>query len=132
MTGGFLSLNLLGSGIQDQVPVPGDEGIPTTRNFRISNVRLKDCPVLVDGVRVHPRKPLDGFSLTNVRGTCKKGIALANVKGATIRDVKVEGLEGPLIAVHDVTGEGLEGAAAIEGPKVPEAIAAPAEGYRLR
>src|SRR5262249_20882986 len=30
--GGFLSLNLLSSGIQDQDPVPGAEGIPAVRN----------------------------------------------------------------------------------------------------
>ena len=71
--GGFLSFNLLSSGIQDQVPVPGGEGIPTMRNFEFSNVRVKDCPVLVDGTRIHPSKPLDGFSLINVTGTCAKG-----------------------------------------------------------
>jgi hypothetical protein len=36
-TGGFLRLNMTGSGIQDQDPVPGDEGIPTARNWRFSN-----------------------------------------------------------------------------------------------
>jgi polygalacturonase len=132
MTGGFLSLNLLGSGIQDQFPVPGDEGISTVRNFRFSDVRVKDCPVLVDGVRIHPNKPLDGFLLEDVSGTCAKGIALANVKGAEIRNVKVTGLAGPLVAIHDVTGKGLDGAASVDGPKLPEPVAAPAEGYRLK
>src|SRR5262249_43804704 len=46
--GGFLRFNILASGIQDQDPVPGDEGIPTIRNFRFTNVRVADCPVLVD------------------------------------------------------------------------------------
>ena len=123
MTGGFLCFNLLASGIQDQVPVAGDEGIPTTRNFRFSDVRVKDCPVLVDGVRVHPDKPLDGFSLVNVSGTCTKGIALANVKKAEIRNVKVTGVTGPLVAIHNVTGKGLEGAASVDGPKVPDRVA---------
>jgi polygalacturonase len=130
--GGFLRFNILGSGIQDQDPVPGDEGIPTIRNYRFSNIRVKDCPLLVDGVAVHPAKPLDGFSLTNVTGTCAKGISLANVKNAAIRDVKVTGLSGPLIGISNVTGKGLEGAVAIEGPKVPEPIAAPVTPYRLR
>jgi polygalacturonase len=132
MTGGFLSLNLLGSGIQDQAPVPGNEGIPTVRNFRFSEVRVKDCPVLVDGVRIHPDKPLDGFSLTGVTGTCTKGIALANVKGAEIRGVKVTGLAGPLLAVHNVTGKGLEGAASVDGPKLPETVVRTGEAYRLK
>ncbi len=129
--GGFLRFNILASGIQDEFPVPGDEGIPTIRNYRFSNVRVTDCPVLVDGVAVHPNKPLDGFALINVSGTCKKGIALANAKNAEIRNVKVTGFTGPLISIHNVTGKGLEGAVEIEGPKVPPPIAAPAEPYRL-
>jgi polygalacturonase len=130
--GGFLRFNILGSGIQDQAPVPGDEGIPTIRNFKFSNIRVKDCPVLVDGVAVHPNKPLDGFSLINVTGTCAKGISLANVKNARIEGIKVTGYTGPLIGINKVTGKGLTGAAAIDPPKVPEPVPAPANSYRLR
>jgi polygalacturonase len=129
--GGFLCFNLTGSGLQDQDPVPGTAGIPATRNFRFSNVRVNDCPTLVDGVRIHPAKPLDGLSLVNVTGTCRKGISLANVRNAEIRDVKVTGFAGPLLSIHDVAGTGLDGAAQIDGPKVPDAIPAPAEPYRL-
>jgi polygalacturonase len=129
--GGFLSLNLLGSGLQDQDPVPGDEGIPTVQNLRISNVRLKDCPQLVDGVRVHPAKPLKGFSLTNVTGICKKGISLANVQNAEIRNIKLSGLEGALLSTHQVTGKGLEGATMIDGPKLPGPIPDPHQPYQL-
>jgi polygalacturonase len=132
MTGGFLSLNILGSGIQDQAPVPGDEGIPTIRNFRFSDVRLTDCPVLVDGVRIHPNKPLDGFSLMNVTGTCKKGISLANVKKAELRNIKVTGLAGPLLSVHNVSGKGLDGAVKIDPPKLPDPVVAPAQPYQLK
>jgi polygalacturonase len=39
--GGFLRVNLLSSGIQDPEPVAGDEGIPTAKNYRFSNVRVK-------------------------------------------------------------------------------------------
>ena len=56
MTGGFLRFNFLDSGIQDQVPVPGDEGIPTVKNFRFSNIRVKDCPILVDGTSRPPQQ----------------------------------------------------------------------------
>ena len=130
--GGFLRFNILNSGIQDQDPVPGDEGIPTVRNFKFSNVRVKDCPVLVDGTGIHPNKPLDGFSLVNVTGNCTKGISLANIRNAVIRDVKVTGVTGPLIGIHNVTGKGLQGAVEIDGPKVPDPIPAPARPYVLR
>ena len=129
--GGFLRFNILNSGIQDQDPVPGDEGIPTIRNFRFSNVRVADCPVLVDGTGIHPNKPLEGFTLTNVTGTCAKGIALANIWNADIRDVKVTGYAGPLLGIHNVTGRGLEGAATIDGPKVPDPVPTPGAAYRL-
>jgi len=131
VVGGFLRFNILNSGLQDQDPVPGDEGIPTIKNFKFSNVRVKDCPMLVDGTGIHPNKPLDGFSLVNVSGTCTKGITLANIKNAVIRNVQVTGLNGPLISVHHVTGKGLDGATQIDGPKLPEPVATPAQPYIL-
>ncbi len=129
--GGFLRFNILGSGLQDQDPVPGNEGIPTIKNFHFSNIRVKDVPVLVDGTSIHPDKPLDGFSLVNVSGTCLKGISLANIKNAKLADIKVTGYAGPLLRTYQVSGSGLEGAVGMEPPKVPEAIAAPAQPYRL-
>lgn len=132
MEGGFLRFNILGSGLQDQVPVPGLEGIPEIRNFSFTNIHVEDVPVLVEGNSVHPLKPLDGFTLANVTGTCKKGISLANIRRARLRNIDVSGYTGPLLSIHNVTGKGLEGAAAIEGPKVPAEIAAPQQAYQLK
>jgi hypothetical protein len=129
--GGLLRFNLLASGKQDESPVPGMEGIPTVRNFRFSNIRVTDVPILVDGTSVHPDKPLDGFSLTNVTGSCAKGIYLANVRNAVIRNVNVTGFAGPLINIHNVTGVGLHGAATIDAPKVGDPVPIPAQPYHL-
>ncbi|HZY72622.1 MAG TPA: glycoside hydrolase family 28 protein [Edaphobacter sp.] len=131
MTGGFLRFNILASGIRDEFPVPGDEGIPTVKNFRFSNIRVKECPILVDGTGIHPRKPLEGFSLLNVTGTCDKGIFLANVKDTVIRNIKVTGFTGPLLNINNVTGKGLTGAAIIEPPKITEPVPAPVHPYQL-
>jgi len=90
------------------------------------------CPVLIDGTAVHPNKPLDGFTLIDVSGTCAKGILLANAKHVDIRNIKVTGYSGPLIGINNVTGKGLEGAAVIDPPKVPEAVKAPPKPYQLR
>jgi polygalacturonase len=125
MEGGFLRFNILASGIQDQDPVPGDEGIPTIRNFRFTNVRVKDVPVLVDGVGIHPNKPLDGFTLADVSGTCAKGIQLANIRRAELRNIHVTGYSGPLLRISNVTGKGLEGAAKIDAPKIAAPITVP-------
>lgn len=75
--------------------------------------------MLTDAVSIHPRKPLDGLSLTNVTGACAKGIALANVQNAEIRNVQIAGYTGPLIGVNNVTGKGIEDAATIDAPKIP-------------
>ena len=128
---GFLNINGLSSGLQDEDPVPGEEGIPRLRNFGFSRVRLENCPALADATLIHPAKPLEGFSLSDVTGTCAKGISLANIRKAEIRNIRVTGLTGPLLGIHNVTGKGLEGAAAIDGPKVPDLVAAPKEPYRL-
>ena len=77
---GFLRLNNLNSGKQDEFPVPGDVGIPEFRNFRFTNIRVNDEAVLVQATEIDPEKPLVGFSLTNVTGTCKTGIELANMR----------------------------------------------------
>jgi polygalacturonase len=132
MTGGFLMLNTMGSGIQDDAPVPGEEGIPTTSNFRFTDVRVTDCPILVEGSGIHPDKRLDGFSFTNVTGTCGKGMLLANIRNAEIRNIKVTGYSGPLITINNVTGTGVDGAAAIGAPKAPDPIPAAQQPYQLR
>ena len=87
--------------------------------------------MLVEGTGIHPDKPLDGFSLANVSGTCFKGISLANIKNAKLEGIKMTGYKGPLLNTYQVSGSGLEGAVSIEPPRVPEEIAAPEQPYRL-
>lgn len=132
MTGGFLRYNILGSGLQDEYPVAGLDGVPSLRNHRFSRIRLTDCPVLVEGTALPEEKPLDGFTLSDVTGSCAHGISLANIRNAVISDIKVTGVEGPLLSIHNVTGHGLEGAAAIDGPAPVPPVPPPAEPYRLK
>jgi polygalacturonase len=130
-TGGFLRLNMTGSGIQDQDPVPGDEGIPTARNWRFSNVVVRDVPKLVQATELDPRKPLDELWLTNITGTCKEGIFLAHVRHAVLRDIRVTGFTGALLNTIDVTGKGLESARPFPAPTPPADVPAPATPYKL-
>ncbi len=132
---GFLRLNNLNSGKQDEFPVPGDAGIPLFREFHFSNIRVTNLPALVKATEIHPRKPLVGFSLTNVTGTCATGIALANMKDVVIRNVQVTGFEGPLMRIENVTGTGLKGAAKIDPttlPKAPEPVPEAETPYKLK
>lgn len=128
---GFLRFNILNSGRSDTEAVPGDAGIPTIRNFNFTNIHVTDMPMLVDGAGIHPNKPLQGFTLANVTGTCAKGMTLANIHGADLRNIKVTGFEGPLLTISNVTGKGLEGATKGEAAKTPDPIPAPATPYKL-
>jgi hypothetical protein len=127
----FLEINVLTSGIQDQYPVPGLEGIPAVRNLRFSNVRVTDVPTLVQATGIAPQKPLNGLVLSNITGTCAKGIFLANAKNVKFSNIAVKGYEGALLNLYDVTGTGLAGAAKMEAPKIPELIPAPETPYKL-
>src|SRR5271154_592477 len=129
--GGFLRFNILNSGLMGEDPVPGDAGIPTIKNFRFSNIHVTDVPTLVDGTGIHPHKPLEGFTLENVTGTCAKGIYLANIKNAAIKKVEVSGFKGPFLSIANVTGSGLAGATTIDPPKLPDPIPTPPEPSQL-
>jgi polygalacturonase len=131
MAGGFLRFNLSGSGLQDQNPVPGDEGIPTTKNFNFTNIKVTDVPVLVDGTGIHPNKPLEGFTLSNITGTAKAGISLVNIKHANIKNINVTGITGPMLSIYNVTGKGLNDAVALPVPKSINLIPQPAIPYQL-
>ncbi|HEV2577459.1 MAG TPA: glycosyl hydrolase family 28 protein, partial [Acidobacteriaceae bacterium] len=130
-TQGFLRLNMASSGIQDQDPVPGDDGIPTARNWRFSNVVVHDVPKLVQATELDPKKPLDGLWLENISGTCQEGMFLANVRHAVLKNVRVTGFTGALLNTYDVTGSGLAGAKPMGAPKPLAEVPAPAAPYKL-
>lgn len=130
-TQGFLRLNMASSGIQDQDPVPGDEGIPRARNWRFSNVVVHEVPKLVQATELDPRKPLDGLWLTNISGTCKEGIFLANTRHAVLKNIRVTGYNGALLNTYDVTGLGLADAKPMEAPKTLADVPPPAAPYKL-
>ncbi|WP_269714719.1 glycoside hydrolase family 28 protein [Caulobacter sp. NIBR2454] len=128
---GFLRLNFLDSGKQDQFPVPGLEGVPTVRNFTFERITVKDVPVLVEAVQIHPDKPLDGFVFKDIKGTSGRGITLANMKNVTLANVNVNVFSGPKLAMDNVTGQGLEGAARLIPTDRPAPVQAAQPPYRL-
>lgn len=129
---GFLRINILNSGKEGESPVPGDEGIPSVRGFHFRNIRVADVPVLVQATDILPTKPLEGFSLVDVSGTCGKGIFLANIRDAELRGIHITGYSGALLNTHNVTGTGLQGAAPLQATKIPAPIPQPGQPYRLR
>ena len=110
--GGFLCINLTSGGNQSTPDdtVEGDIGRPLLRNVLFSKIRMKDVTTLAEVVKVDPEKPLQGLSLLNITGNCKKGITLVNVRDAVLRGIHATGFSGPLLAIENATGTGLKGA----------------------
>ena len=108
--GGFLKINLVDAGNVNTVddPVEGLIGYPLGRNFHFANIRLDQATVLADASKVAPEKPLDGLSLINITGTCTKGMTLANITHAELRDIHVSGYAGALLTQTNVQGVGLD------------------------
>lgn len=119
MDGGFLRINLMSSGLHDEYPIPGLAGVPAAANFRFANIRVQQCPTLVDATRISAWKPLQGFVFEDVSGDCERGIFLANVQNAMLRNIHVKGYSGSLVNVHNVTGSGIKDAQQIPGQTKP-------------
>jgi polygalacturonase len=132
MQEGFLRINMLNSGLQDQVPVPGKDGIPTIKNFKFSHIHVTGVPILVHGSGITPDKPLEGFTLTDVTGTCAKGMTFANVNKIELRNIRVTGFVGHLLSISNVHGKGLKGAVTVDAPKFPDPVPESAVPYTLQ
>jgi polygalacturonase len=107
--GGFLRINLVNVGNSNTVddPIAGLAGYPQGRNFSFSNVRLTNATLLADA-KASPEKPLDGLTLSNITGTCAKGISLDNITDASLSDIHVTGYTGELLTTTNVQGAGLD------------------------
>jgi hypothetical protein len=71
---------------------------------------------IADMVDIAPEKPVEGLSLVGISGDATKGIELRHVSEAELRDINVTGVSGPIVSIEDVTGTGLEAAAAYHAP----------------
>ena len=60
----------------------------------------------MDATKIAPEKPLDGLLLKNISGNCLKGISLANIVRAKLRNIHVTGYKGALLTqtnVHELS-----------------------------
>jgi polygalacturonase len=96
----------------DPQPLPSPEGITRVAGIRVENLKV-DGGVVLDAVGVRA-KPIAGLVLTHVSGTCKKGFTIRNATGVELSDITVTGFAGPMIAVENAQGTGLDGA--VEAP----------------
>ena len=109
----FIGIDLMHKGIQATDPVPGDvEKWPRVQNINFKNVRVQDVADLVLAKDIPPARPLDGFTLADISGTCGRAIAIANMTNVNFSAVKVTGFTGALVTTNNVHGKGLDDSAA--------------------
>jgi polygalacturonase len=109
----FIGLDLLKKGIQATDPVPGDvEKWPSVHNLSFKNIQVQEVAELVTGKDVPAARPIDGFTLANISGTCARAISLANMTNVNLSKITVTGFSGPLVTVENVQGQGLDNSAA--------------------
>jgi hypothetical protein len=103
----FLVIDLLDKGIKDEQPVTGVAGWTPARRIVFSNIKVS-VTTLLDAHLIPPAKPLDGLSISNVFGTCRRAISLANITNVTLRDIRVTGYTGPFLTTTNAFGRGLD------------------------
>jgi hypothetical protein len=109
----FLGLDLMKKGIQATDPVPGEtEKWACIRNLSFKNILVQDVNELVAGKDVPAARPVDGFTLADISGTCARAISLANMTNASLSGITVTGFSGPLLTLDNVQGRGLDHPAA--------------------
>lgn len=105
----FIGIDLLKKGIQATDPVSGDvDKWARVHNLTFKNVSVQDVAELVDGNNVPPSRPIDGFTLTDISGTCARAISIANMTNVVFSKIHVTGFDGPLVTAQNVTGSGLD------------------------
>ena len=106
----FLAISLLSKGIQASRPVSGPiDQWPRVDRLSFRGIRVQDVAQLVTAVNVPGERPIHGLTLADISGTCTRGIELAHIEGADLRDIRVTGYSGPLLTEEHVTEAGRGG-----------------------
>ncbi len=109
----FIGIDLLRKGIQASDPVAGDvEKWSRVQNFTFKNIRVQDVAELLNGTNIPAARPLDGLTLTDISGTCARGISLANMTNVYLSKIRVTGYSGELVSSNNVQGKGFDDPAA--------------------
>ena len=105
----FIGIDLVTKGIQASDPVAGTpDKWARVGNLKFTHIEVHDVVDLVLGKSISPERPIDGFVLADITGTCRHGITLANVTHANFSALQVTGYTGPFLTLTNVQGTGLE------------------------
>jgi hypothetical protein len=87
---------------------PVNEGTPTFRDFRISNITARGSKSAgqITGLK---EMPISGISFSNVRIGAAKGFTVRNAKDIEFHDVQIDSEAGPALLGDNVEGLDLDG-----------------------
>jgi polygalacturonase len=105
----FIGINLLNKGIQASDPVAGHaEQWTRMSNIRFSHIQVRNIADLVMAQSVPAARPVDGLTLTDIQGTCGRGLTLANMTNVLLARINVTGYQGAFLTQTNVQGTGLK------------------------
>ncbi len=115
----FITIDLLtmGTATTDPVTVSPDKWT-LLRNLNFKNIKVDGVQTLIAGDKVSPERPIQGFTLANITGTCQKGIILSNVTNANFSGISFTGFIGNMATLTNVSGIGID----LLGSPVPKAV----------
>lgn len=104
----FLGIELTDKGIQASDPVLGDPDQWTLLSgIRFDHIRVDNVAYLLKAREIPPARPVDGFTLADVRGTCGHALVMANMKNVSLTGIQVTKYSGPFLTQSHVEGTGL-------------------------
>jgi hypothetical protein len=104
----FLGIELLDKGIQASDPIVGDPDEWTQLSgIRFDHIRVSNVSFLLRAQGIPSQRPVDGFSLTDIKGTCKHALVMANMKNVSLAGIQVTNYSGPFLTESHVEGTGL-------------------------
>ncbi len=104
----FLNIDLLDKGIVGTEPVTNapDEWTQLS-GISFKHIRVDNVSYLVKASGIPAGRPIDGFLLADVQGTCGKAMDMANMKNVVLSGIKVTHYQGPLLTENNLEGTGI-------------------------
>ena len=71
------------------------------------HIRVDHVAWLLKAQDIPTARPIDGFKLADVSGTCGKALDMANMKNVALSQIHITNYHGPFLTQNNVQGTGL-------------------------
>lgn len=104
----FVGIQLLDKGIPATDPITGDPDQWTqVAGIHFEHIRVDNVSFLLKAEEIPAARPVDGFTLTDVQGTCGRALDMANMRNVALSGIRVTNYHGRLLTADHVEGTGL-------------------------